>query len=102
MLWGLIVIFALWDGVSTFLLIRASKRLLQFDSLLQSIVDPLYEYRNELARIATAEGLLHDHPEVLAFHRANMVMLERIEAAIKSVKEGRPQEKPKGLPPRVV
>lgn len=104
MVWGLLVIFALWAGTATFFLIRASKRLLEFDELFQVIIDPMEEYAAALRKITTAEGLLHDHPEVLAFHRANMDLLRKIDLAITSVKENRPlkQEEPKGNPPEVV
>lgn len=96
------LLFLIWAGGATYIALRATKRLFQFDTLFQLIVEPMHEYRSELAKIATAEGLLHDHPEVIAFHRANMIMLEKIDAAIKAVTDGQPQpEKPKGLPPQV-
>lgn len=97
------LLFLLWAGGATYIALRATKRLFEFDTLFQMIVDPMHEYRNELAKIASAEGLLHDHPEVMAFHRANMIMLEKIDAAIKAVQAGQPQpKKPEGLPPQVV
>jgi hypothetical protein len=86
----------------SFLCWRLTTRLFEFDELLRSIIDPMHDYAEELRKIASAEGLLHDHPEVLAFHRANMQMLARIDAAITSIREVQPQEPvPQGLPPQV-
>jgi hypothetical protein len=102
MVWVFLAVVFVWAGLATWAAVRASKRLLQYDELLGLIIDPMQEYRDELSRIATAEGLLHDHPEVVAFHRANMKMLSKIEAAVSSVRENRPQQEPKGLPPKVV
>lgn len=101
----LIIIFLLLValGFAGFFLVRAAKRLFEYDELMSVIVAPMEEYADELRKIASAEGLLHDHPEVLAFHRANMVMLGKLDEAISSIKESRPQEpKVKGLPPVVV
>lgn len=100
--WILVVFLLLVCSGLVWLLLRAARRLLEFDELLRIIIDPMQEYQAELAKIATAEGLLTDHPEVVAFHRANVVMLAKINAAITSVKEARPQEpEVKGNPPVV-
>lgn len=56
------------------LLIRASRRLLQFDDLFQRTVDVLDSYSSDLTRMVSADidGILADHPEVESFHRRNM------------------------------
>ncbi len=98
MLWGLTIIFAVWAGAATFLLVRASKRLLQFDSIFRMIVEPMQIYADELKKITTAEGLLHDHPEVLQFHRTNMNLLTQIDAALAAVRQEHPKKKRDKLP----
>lgn len=100
--WILVVILLLVSGVLGYLLVRAARRLLEFDDLMQVIVEPMQEYQEELAKIAQAEGLLTDHPEVISFHRANVIMLAKIRSAIASIQEVRPQrDEVKGLPPQV-
>lgn len=103
MAWFLAAFFFVLFFGTAFLLVRATKRLLQFDEFFQSILIPMQEYRDGLRRIATAEGILHDHPEVIAFHRANMQMLQVIEKTLETIKQGKPEE-PKQLsnPPRFV
>ena len=103
--WALAVFLFLYSVGSTFLLVRAARRVLQFDAVFQTIIDPMQLYADTLRRITTAEGLLHDHPEVLAFHKANMELLFQIDRALEAVKQGRPQQekRPKHLPrPEVV
>ena len=103
--WFLFILFLLLSVTLGLLLVRATRRLLQFDELLQIIIDPMRDYQAELEKIATAEGLLTDHPEVIAFHRANMTMLAKIDAAITLLKEeGPPPQEPdvRALPPQVV
>lgn len=91
--WIVAILFVLLSLVLSALLIRAAKRLLEFDSVLTLIVDPMEEYGNFLRKITQAEGMLHDHPEVMAFHRANMEMLKKIDNAVAVVKRPRPQKK---------
>lgn len=102
--WFFAVLFALLFSGSTFLLVRATRRLLEFDRLFEAIVDPMQAYADTLRRITTAEGILHDHPEVIAFHKANMEILFHMDRAIASIRSGRPEKKrPKNLPrPEVV
>lgn len=90
-----VVILTLLSGLSIALLYRATQKLFEFDNIFQRIIDPMKLYREELNKIATAEGLLHDHPEVIAFHRANARMLQNIEAAIAEVIQTRPTKKDK-------
>jgi hypothetical protein len=99
--WILAAIFFVLLVAVSVLLLRATTRLLQFDEVLGAIVSPMENYAEKLRKIGKAEGLLHDHPEVVAFHRANMEMLAALEGAIVAVKEGQPPqiEPPKGNPP---
>jgi cell fate (sporulation/competence/biofilm development) regulator YlbF (YheA/YmcA/DUF963 family) len=98
MAWILVAFLAPMLTVAVLLLVRASRRMLDFDELFQQILTPMQEYSAELKKISTAEGLLHDHPEVLAFHRANMRMLQKMDAAIKIIQEAKPQKKKEKLP----
>lgn len=80
-------------------LLRAAKRLLEFDSIFQMIVEPMEEHSEVMKKIVSAEGLLHDHPEVLAFHKANVELIKKIEFAVISVRESRPpKQKNEELP----
>jgi hypothetical protein len=103
MLWFIIFVLLVISVAEGYLLLRAGRRLLEFDELMEVIFDPMQEYQAELEKITSAEGLLTDHPEVVAFHRANVIMLARINSAITSIGETRPQKKQevKGLPPQV-
>ena len=102
--WFLAVFLFLYSVGSTLLLVRAARRVLQFDELFETITDPMQLYADTLRRITQAEGLLHDHPEVMAFHKANMTLLLQMDDALESIKRGRPEKKrPKNLPrPEVV
>ncbi len=100
MAWIFVAILALALAAETFLLVRASRRLLQFDEIFQMIIEPMQEYSNALRKIASAEGLLHDHPEVVEFHRANMNLLAHIDAAVRAVREERPEKKKREQLPR--
>lgn len=103
MAWVLVVFLLLIVGALVFLLIRATRRLFEYDELLKFIVGPMQDYAHTLRKIATTEGLLLDNPEVLEFHRANLELLAKIDSAITSIHEARPPEQePKGLPPQVV
>lgn len=88
--WVLATLFFLLLCGAGFLLVRASKRLLEFDELLGTIVGPMQEYSNALRKLTSSEGLLHDHPEVVSFHRANVELLRLIDENISAIKAGRP------------
>lgn len=96
----LTIVFALAAIGEGFLLVRASKRLLQFDELFNLILEPMRSYSDVLRRVTKSEGILHDHPEVLDFHRANMELLQRIDQAVISIQEARPKKKKKEELPR--
>lgn len=96
-IFALFVIFVLLL-LSTFLLWKSTKRLLEFDDMFQRIIQPMSEYSETLSRITSAEGILHDHPEVVEFHRANVKLLAEINGSINSVKEILPKVKKSSLP----
>ncbi len=99
-MWGWILaafFFVLLCGAVT-LLVRASKRLLEFDELLRVMVDPMQEYADALRKLVSSEGLLHDHPEVVAFHRANLELMRLLDENISAIKAGRPTKKEENLP----
>ncbi len=96
--WIFAGIFFLLFCAAVYLLVRASKRLLEFDSLFQVTVGPMQEYADELRRIATSEGLLNDHPDVIKFHQANIRLMQMMDENIAAIKAGRPQKKEEKLP----
>ena len=100
MVWIIIAFLVIALGVSVYLLWRATVRLLQFDTIFQMIIEPMQEYAQVLRKLTSGEGLLHDHPEVLEFHKANVNLLRQIDAAVKAVREERPEEKKRRQLPR--
>lgn len=97
MLYAFIVFLLLIIGGLSFLLVRASRRLLQFDEVFEHIVPVLEDYGGELKRTLSA-GLLEDHPEVVAFHKLNVFALSKIDAITEMARAMRPKKQPK-LPP---
>jgi hypothetical protein len=88
----------LWGTIATLLLIRAGKRLLQFDMIFQMIVEPMQEYSDTLKKLTTGEGLLQDNPEVMQFHRTNVNLLKQIEASLEAVRQEHPRKIKEKLP----
>lgn len=76
-----------------FLLIRATKRLLQFDYIWEALLPELIEYESDLRKMAGGD-LLIDHPEVQAFHKRNLRALKAVADIVKSVSETRPPPPP--------
>lgn len=100
MAWALVITLFVALCGSVFLLWRATSRLLQFDSIFQMIIEPMHEYSNVLRKLTSGEGVLHDHPEVMQFHKANVGLLRSIDAAIQAVKLERPEKKKRDKLPR--
>lgn len=84
------------------LLYRATQRLLQFDDIFQSIHPVLSEYSDDLKRMSSGDldGILVDHPEILAFHRRNLAARVAVESIVDSVTKTRPERKKKPRLPR--
>lgn len=99
---ALVIIFLLLlVAALSILLVRATKRLLQFDDIWQGILPELESYSADLARMASADldGILVDHPEVLTFHKRNLRAKKVIESILDSVTQMTPErKKPPALP----
>lgn len=93
-----LAISLLWATAATLLVVRAGKRLLQFDTIFQMIVEPMQEYSDTLKKLTTGEGLLQDNPEVMQFHRTNVNLLKQIEASLEAVRQEHPRKIKEKLP----
>jgi hypothetical protein len=78
------VLVSLAEGL---LLFRAARRLLQFDDLFQDTAEVLDGYSSDLAEMSSADldGILVDHPEVIAFHKRNMRARRDVQSILDSV-----------------
>lgn len=100
------VIFALLAlliiSCETALLVWATRRLIQYDDIFQSILPVLEEYGKDLEKMSSADldGILVDHPEVLRFHRRNRIAKQQIESLVDSVTKLAPERKPPPELPR--
>lgn len=79
--------------ISTTLLVRAAKRLLEYDAIFTRIAPALDEYAADL-RKTLSSGILVDNPEVLTFHKRNVSFLAHVESITTAVKENRPPSPP--------
>jgi hypothetical protein len=75
-----------------FLLVRIGRRLLQFDEALAILTEPMQDYAEYLKKVMDAEGVLHDSPEIVAFHKANRNALKLIEGVIQESFADRPKK----------
>jgi len=97
----LICLLGLYSVGVTFLLLRALKRLLQFDSIFEAVYPTLVDYAIDLKRLVSREGVLLDHPEVQNFHRRNLKALLDVEHIASSIIETRPKApRPKSKLPK--
>jgi len=76
-----------------YLLIRASRRLLEFDDIWSGILPVLVDYAVDLRQMSSGDLLL-DNPEVVKFHKRNLNALATIESIAQQVAEIKP------LPPK--
>jgi hypothetical protein len=79
--------------ISIVLLVRAAKRLLEYDAVFARIAPALDEYAADL-RKTLSSGILVDNPEVLNFHKRNVSFLAHVESIATAVKENRPPSPP--------
>ena len=79
------------------LLVRAARRLLEFDSIWQQIMPVLFEYSEDLRKMLSLD-LLTDNPEVVAFHKRNMRTLNELDNITKAVRSVAPQRSRTPLP----
>lgn len=80
------------------LLVRAARRLLEFDAIWTQILPVLFEYAEDLRKMLSAD-LLTDNPEVVAFHRRNQRTLFELDEITKTVRKVAPV-RPVGPLPR--
>jgi hypothetical protein len=73
------------DGVLAALLVRAARRLLEFDAVWQQIMPVLFGYAEDLRKMLSLD-LLTDNPEVIAFHKRNVRALTELDEVVKSVR----------------
>lgn len=79
------------------LLVRAARRLLEFDEIWQRIMPVLFEYAEDLRKLLSLD-LLTDNPEVVEFHRRNMRALRELDEVTKSVRAVAPPRGDQPLP----
>lgn len=81
---------------------RAFRRLLQFDDIFQGIMPVLDSYSKDLEEMSSADldGILTDHPEILAFHRRNLAAKRDIESVVDSVTKMGPERREAPALPR--
>jgi hypothetical protein len=99
---GIITFFSVaGTAISIFLLVRAAKRLLEYDAVFSSIAPALEQYAADLTKTLSS-GILLDNPEVLTFHKRNVSFLKHVESISKAVTEIHPVPKkdPQPIPPR--
>jgi hypothetical protein len=93
MIWAVLGLLTLWASLTTVLLVRATRRLLQFDDIFGEIVGSLTGYADDLRKMSSG-GVLLDHPEVTKFHNRNLKTLKALDAAVKKVEGIRPPAEP--------
>jgi hypothetical protein len=107
--WILFALTLLMCGILLFLLIRATKRLLQFDEIFSFLIDDIdinIKYFDKLA----ASDLLSNSPEVFEAHKNMRIMKQRLleyvlrigEARLLDEISNRHRDKVKHEPPVVV
>lgn len=84
-----VILLTLTNVATAFVLIRMSKRLIQFDIIFERIGPVLAEYSMDLTKM-TNSGLLIDHPEVRTFHRRNIEALQSLKDITLEVTDGKP------------
>lgn len=93
----LIILLILIGGTGWYLAIRSMRVMLNQDQNWSDVVELLWEYATELEKL-TSGDILTDHPEVLKFHRLNLVVLGKIKEVVESNR--RRVEEPKQQLPR--
>lgn len=80
-----------------YFLLRAIKRLLQFDMIWEQIMPVLFTYAEDLRKMLSAD-LLTDNPEVLAFHKRNVRALLELDEITRIVQTTTPTKEKSKLP----
>ena len=92
-----IIILLIIGGAGWYAAVRSIKVMLRQDTDWSEVVELLGEYGYELEKL-TSGDILTDHPEVLKFHKLNMMVLGRIAKVVESNR--RRVEEPKQKLPR--
>jgi len=101
LLLSLLVASLAFNVMAALLIVRAVRRLLQYDDIFQGILPELTKYSEDLSRMSSADldGIMVDHPEVLAFHKRNQRALKTVKSIVDSVTKIVPErKKPSALP----
>lgn len=95
----LLIFFVCLTIAETFLIIKLSKKLFEFDSMIEFISETLFIYSSDL-RNTLSSGILQDNPDVMNFHKRNMRALSDIESIVKNLGKPKPKnDEPKGNKP---
>ncbi len=81
----ILVLLTLIASGGWYLFYRTAAALFKFDAAWTGLMKELQTYSIDLKRMASGD-LLTDHPEVLAFHKRNMGVLEAIERVVADAK----------------
>lgn len=86
------------------MLIKASKRLLQFDEIFSNCVDILTDYHNDLSQIVKSDmtGLLASSNEVASLHKRNMQAIVELDYIVSDITKITPRKEKQKLPVPVV
>jgi hypothetical protein len=84
-----LVLSLLGNCVLAALLVRAARRLLEFDTVWQRIMPVLFGYAEDLRKMLSLD-LLTDNSEVVAFHKRNVRALLELDEVTKSVRDVAP------------
>lgn len=96
MTWLVIIFFlVLLICLLVSLLVRASRRLLQFDDLLQETLHVLDRYSDDLLKMTSGniDGTLVDNPEVMGFHARNVRTRLEIQGAVDAISTVSPRRR---------
>lgn len=85
------------NAMLVFFILRATRRLLEFDSIWQEIMPVLFGYAEDLRKMLSLD-LLTDNPEVVAFHKRNLRLLSELDEITKSVRSAAPPRSSEKLP----
>lgn len=92
---GVVVASLFLNALAALLIVRASRRLLEFDYIWEQAMPVLFGYADDLRKMVSTE-LLTDNPEVVAFHKRNLRTITELDSITKAV--GRQRIEKKKLP----
>lgn len=98
MIWIVITLLLVVAATGWYLFYRSVRVMFSFDQILGEVARVLSSYSQDLEKLSSGDLLL-DHPEVRAFHRRNILVIEEINTVVEEIKKGRP-ETPKEMLPR--